>query len=324
MYNEDIKMRFLEQLTYNLSTRNYYVGLFNSIEAYENQLGTDICTFTKEEIAQVVDNVLGGRMRTSLEKFYRLRQYIRWCVKENFPQAHDNISDIEIDRSKKMRIKTIPNPLALKKYLGDVFGDPDAVIRDAKNIYKCYMWLAYGGAFQDEVLDLTESDVCVNDMEFVYKSHTIYLYKESLRVIRNCCGNDPFEHDHGTYSNKMPRAPGDKLLRGRDGVPNAASFKIELSRSAQKARDCGKTDLEISFASARLSGRFYRMYEREKAGYDIDFLGEFATDYKAKKKTQERMARMNAAELEKLRKYIRAKAKDHEEDYLCWKIAHKL
>jgi hypothetical protein len=104
-------------------------------------------------------------------------------------------------------------------------------------------------------------------------------------------------------------------MRGIKASTKTLTMRTTLSKRNIKAIEAGITDLQLSFYRVRMSGLFYRMYERERAGIPIDFSDaaihamenkSHSLTGRAKKHKQNRIAR------------------DYMEDYQRWKLAFSI
>ena len=64
MYNESLKAKFIEEYTKNLTRSEVCIQAFNAMEPYEKEWGSDMCTKTAEELAPVIEKLVGFRVRS--------------------------------------------------------------------------------------------------------------------------------------------------------------------------------------------------------------------------------------------------------------------
>ena len=112
------------------------------------------------------------------------------------------------------------------------------------------------------------------------------------------------------------RVSGDTLMRGIRAVKKTATLRSILSKKSAKAIEDGLTQQQLSFYRVWMSGLFYRMYDRERAGIPVDF-SEAATDFVA-----DRTYVLNGRiKLEHKQNRIE---KNYMEEYQRWKLAFSI
>lgn len=314
MFNYDLKSEFVQCYTDSIPTAKLCYDVFTAIEKYEISQNADICTMTKEELRHIIDDVAGIRARSRWSRISILREYAKWCIKNKVPGACDGILHTEALGLRKIKQQMVSSPLHLQRYL-DSICEPESE-NTVDNIYRCFYWLAYGGVDEKDILDIKCSDIDLINMSVHYKNTEIPIYRESLPAFKNCMYLTQFAYHHPNYSNTIcrDRAGGDTLVRGIRNVPSVTAMRVELSRRAKAKVDEGKTDLRLSYFRVRMSGLFYRMYERERAGIPVDFSGTAAQFMEGK--TYKLESGRNTPESKK-----HQLARDYLEDYERWKLA---
>lgn len=105
-------------------------------------------------------------------------------------------------------------------------------------------------------------------------------------------------------------------MRGIRAVTKTATLRSILSKKSAKAIEDGLTKQQLSFYRVWMSGLFYRMYDRERAGIPIDF-SEAATNF-----VSDRTYALNGRiKLEHKQNRIE---RDYMEDYQRWKLAFSI
>lgn len=268
MYNEELKRRFIQQYTTKEGTILMCESLFKEIEPHEQAWGMDICNRTQEEVAAVFNKTSGIREKYRLIKLNALRDYISWCVENDVPGANECSGMLVPDNTDVLKNKTFRNPLHLQKFLDVVFDDEEKNTVD--NTYRCYFWLAYGGALEDDIFYVRESDVDFENMVVKCGGTEIPIYRESIKAFRKSVELRQFVYDHGIYVTTRERCPGDMLVRGLSDVKKT-SIRKSISRRIKNALESGEIPMSISYKGVWLSGIFYRAYEAEVAGMPQDF-----------------------------------------------------
>lgn len=105
-------------------------------------------------------------------------------------------------------------------------------------------------------------------------------------------------------------------MRGIKATTKTFTMRTTLSKRNIKAIKEGKTDMQLSFYRVRMSGLFYRVYERERAGIPIDF--SEAAVHAMEGKTYSLTGRVK---IEHKQNRIE---RDYMEDYQRWKLAFSI
>lgn len=314
MYNEELKTKFVREYTDNVNTAEFCAAIFKSFEKYEQEWGADLCTRSTDELQPLVDNLVGFRARSKWMNLIILKDYVRWCIGMKIPGACDGMLSIETVGLEKVKHQTVASPFHLQIYL-DSICEPESE-ETTDNIYRCFYWLAYGGVAEEDILNIKCSDVDLTSMVVHYKGTEVPIYREALPAFKNCSKLTQFIYKHPNYDKLVyrDRAYGDTLVRGIRGLPSLKAMRVELSRRSKAKMDEGKTDLKLSYFRVWISGLFYRMYERERAGIPVDFSAA-ATQF-MEGKTYKLDSGRNTLEAKK-----RQLTRDYREDYERWKLA---
>lgn len=314
MYNEELKTKFVRGYTNSISTAEVCQTIFNAFEQYEVGWGADLCTRSTEELQPVIDSLVGFRARSKWMRLIILKDYVKWCIGMKVPGACDGMLKIETIGLEKVKHQTVASPLHLQRYL-DSICEPESE-ETTDNIYRCFYWLAYGGVAEEDILSIKCSDVDLNNMVVRYNNTEVPIYREALPAFKNCVNLTQFVYKHPNYDKLVykDRADGDTLVRGIRSAPSIKAMRVELSRRSRAKMDEGKTDLKLSYFRVWISGLFYRMYERERAGMPVDFSASAAQFMEGKTYKLDRGR--NTPEAKK-----RQLARDYLEDYERWKLA---
>lgn len=314
MYNEELKTKFVRGYTNSISTAEVCQTIFNAFEQYEVEWGADLCTRSAEELQPVVDNLVGFRARSKWMRLIILKDYVKWCIGMKVPGACDGMLKIETVGLEKVKHQTVASPLHLQRYL-DSICEPESE-ETTDNIYRCFYWLAYGGVAEEDILSIKCSDVDLNNMVVRYNDTEVPIYREALPAFKNCVKLTQFVYKHPNYDKLVykDRADGDTLVRGIRSAPSIKAMRVGLSRRSKAKMDEGKTDLKLSYFRVWISGLFYRMYERERAGMPVDFSAAAAQFMEGKTYKLDRGR--NTPEAKK-----RQLTRDYLEDYERWKLA---
>lgn len=314
MYNEELKTKFVRGYTNSVSTADVCQTIFNAFEQYEVAWDADLCTKSADELQPVIDSLVGFRARSKWMRLIILKDYVKWCIGMKVPGACDGMLKIETVGLEKVKHQTVASPLHLQRYL-DSICEPESE-ETTDNIYRCFYWLAYGGIEEEDILSIKCSDVDLNNMMVRYNNTEVPIYREALPAFKNCVQLTQFVYKHPNYDKLVykDRADGDTLVRGIRSTPSIKAMRVELSRRSKAKMDEGKTDLKLSYFRVWISGLFYRMYERERAGIPVDFSDAAAQFMEGKTYKLDRGR--NTPEAKK-----RQLTRDYLEDYERWKLA---
>ena len=210
----------------------------------------------------------------------------------------------------------VASPLHLQMYLDQVFDKESQETID--NIYRCYYWMAYGGISEEDTLFINRSDVDLELMLIRYNNTSVPIYREALPAFRNAMQLSSFVYLHPNYTKtiRRDRVPGEELMRGIKATTKTMTIRSSLSRRSADAIKAGKTEQQLSFYRVWLSGLFYRIYERERAGVPVDF-SEAAVNF-MEGKTYVLCGR------EKIEHKQNRIERDYMEDYQRWKLAFSI
>lgn len=319
MYNEELKTKFIRDYTQSINTASVATSIFNSFSLYEEGWQADLCTKSAEELQPVIDSVMALRMRSQWVAIGILKEYVRWCIVNKVPNACDGMLHITMVGLDKVRKQMVSSPLHLQKSLDEVF-DPEHD-NTIDNIYRCYYWMAYVGIKEEDTLLVKASDVCFSEQCIKLKGATYPLYRESLPAFHNAVELTEFTHRHPNYKKPVmrPRVEGDNIMRGIRASTKLLTVRTTLSKRMKEATELGKAEVKLSYFRVWISGLFYRMYERERAGIPVDF-SEVASD----------MMTGKTYRIEGVNKRIKVshiqnrKELDYKEDYQRWKLAFSI
>ena len=315
MYNEELKQRFILEFTQSDANRKLLIKLFNNIEKHELQWGADFCTRSSQELEPMLGDVLGIRSNSRTTALSALRAYVKWCIQNNVPGAVDGLTDVTVDGSSKIRNQMVQSPLQLQRYLNAVYEPEDSETIDV--LYRCYLWCAYIGIDEDLVLDIKISDVDLRERTVSVGGRVFYFYKEADLAFRKALELESFNYSHKNYGTiRRDRNEGDTLFRGYKGETKLRTLRAALTGNSALAVKEGKTQRRLTYDKTKLSGLFFRIYERECNGFDADFQS-VASAMAEEKRTQE--SSEETVRLMRVRKEWELK-----KDYNNWKTAFML
>lgn len=313
MFNREVKSRFLKSYTENIAIARNCSYLFNACEKYELEWGADLCTMDETSLQEMVDNVSGMRAHSNATQIGILKDYVKWCLENNIPGACDGMLKIQEVGLDNIKTHMVSSPLHLQMYLDEICLSEDK--KSIDNTYRCFYWLAYAGMSEADILNVRVRDVDFEDMVIRFDGVNYPIYREALQSVKNCAKLNTFTYYHTKYQMDRVRTEGDLLLRGVKSNPTPAKMRTKLSRLSKEKLDNGETKLHLSHVRVWLSGIFYRAYERERLGWDIDFREAATQSIMAKAKGD--IDPSNS----KVKDTIRRTANIYLTDYKRWKMA---
>ncbi len=316
MYNEELKTKFIRSYTQSIHTANVATTIFTVMSVYEEGWQADLCTKSAEELQPVIDEIMALRSRSQWMAMTILKEYVKWCILMKVPGACKGMLNITAVGLDKVRRQMVSSPLHLQRYLDSLFDREQEETVD--NIYRCYYWMAFGGIKEEDTLLIKASDVDFSEMCVRYKNTDIPIYREALPAFHNTAELTSFlyKHPHYTKPIRRNRIEGDILMRGIKANTKILTIRAVLSKRSKFAVEQRKTDLQLSFYRVWMSGLFYRMYERERAGIPVDF-SEAAANF-MEGKTYHVTGRI------KVKHKQNQKERDYMEDYQRWKLAFSI
>ncbi len=323
MYNAELKEKFISEFSTGLSRREAARATFEAIEPYELGWNADICTRSSDEIKPVVEDIIGVRSSSKRLRLSILREYNRWCKKNNVEGVTDGILEVRETGVEKMRRSMVANPQHLQRFMDCIFDKESDETVD--NISRSFYWLAYAGIKEEEVFNVLEKDVDFENMVIHFKNKEFPIYKEGIPALRNCVKLREFRVIHPNYPQGVykDRIEGDNLLRGIKSN-SLSTLRVTISKKNKVPRyrdqfdkDDKSLDIQTSYYKVWLSGLFYRVYEFERAGVPPDFMDVAADHMEGKTYNLSSGRNLIGAKQRQL-------AKDYLEDYNRWKGAFSI
>ena len=248
MYNEELKTRFIREYTKSISRADTCVQAFEAIEPYEEQWGADFCTKTTEELAPVIEQLVGFRVRSRWQRIIIFQKYVKWCIANNVDGACDGMLHIDNVGLSKVRTQMVANPMQLQMYL-NVICEPESE-QTTDNIYRCFYWMAYSGMDEEAILAVKVTDVDFENMVIHSGDNEYEIYREAIPAFKNAATLTEFVYKHPNYPPdkivRRNRAPGNTLIRGIRSTTSALALRVELSRRSKKFVEDGLTYKQLS------------------------------------------------------------------------------
>lgn len=274
MYNEDIKIKFIEQVLKTESRKEVAYRMFRTIEKEEEAKNADVCTWELEDLQKLVDNITSIRTNGKSSRISILNKYALWCVENNFPNSNTLILNVNKLGLSKIKKEMVANPQHLKRWLDYVFENENENTID--NTYRAAYWLSYIGIKENDILKVRDSDVDLDSATIIHNNKEYYIYKEGMEAIRTCVELKQFKYKHKLYTTYRDRADGHEILRGikpKSAIKQITKLIYRKRKEAVQGRENTNEFLNIepSLYDVWWSGIFYRTYELEMAGVKPDF-----------------------------------------------------
>lgn len=275
MYNEQLKLSFINFYTEDYKLQNHCKVIFEKLATVESKLNKDVSCFSLEESDEAISVISGFSGNTTRKALYTFKHYVRWCISNNVPGANEellqiNTADVRSGSKEGIERKLISSPLHLQSYLDAIFHpiDKDTI----QNLYRLFFWLAYSGLTELDMKIITAENVVWDDMAIYVNNESFPIYREMVPALKSCMNLTHFKKYNPLYSKpaELPRSNNNRILRGTEGSKYDIN-KSDLSVMVRDAHKHGKIDFVLSYRNVWTSGIFYNAYECERAKIPFDF-----------------------------------------------------
>lgn len=282
MYNEELKRQFIDGFT-DTQTRIQAARYFNKSARIESKYDEDVWQMPLDHLQETLSFISGLKTVSIAIPYKLLRQYIKFCKLQGFPVS-DAIQSVKLEELDKIRSRMVGSPRHLADTLDLVFTDTEN--NHVNYVYRTYLWLAYHGFTRAAASKLTDHDVELNPMRIMDHRGAHIVYAEAVQDLTMAMELTQFKTRIGRGVHYVDRVPGHALLRCKSGSDDdvfqtiVSTISPRLTRLFQNTykRYDGNPPAgfvyNLTFLSAYASGIFYRMYERERIGYPVDFSAE--------------------------------------------------
>lgn len=272
MYNEEQKLRFINKYTKSPSTVKTCVSVFDAYADLEGRYGKDLCQIDNAgDLQEIVSAKFGIRARSAAVRISILRAYCRWCKEIGVQNVSDAVFSLAVTTLSKIGTRTVSSPEHLQAFLDTIYTKEWESMTD--NLCRAYYWLAYMGIPESIAINITASDVDIDNEVVKAEGKTYKIYGEAIACVANCKELHAFRYEHPGYNEPIwrDRYNSDKLLRGIKTDASSSTLKSRASKDNNKAVSDGKTNIRLSYYRAWLSGLFYRMHCVERSGEELNF-----------------------------------------------------
>lgn len=266
VYNEELKNKFLCHLNNSGSDsviKKIYNPLFKKTENYEVECNKDIKDFSADELNRLFNNEYKGLNKKTLEiKLSSIKRYTKWCKDNNYTTSVDCVNfklNDNVTEPDELFVKS-PRDLEIKIRTNIPFSFDKTDFISAE--IRAFIWFVYTGIRQKDAINLKYDDLHIKEGYIKYNEKYYEIYPEMTSDVMRACkiikensiGNDNY------------------LFVNREGN----RYQVyNLTRGiCLRQRTLRKNEFRISLERIRLSGLFYRTYQREMLGCPPTFSEE--------------------------------------------------
>ena len=313
MYSDKQKLAFIASKKYSDSMYKNVLFIFSITSIFEEKYHKDVSQMSEIELNETLNELSILKKRNSFVSIITaIKEYIIWC-RDNDYQISYSIFNVKIEEIEKFKTKMVSSPKHLRRILDTHFDQPQKETIDV--VYRTYLWLAYAGMWDRDAIRVCKTDIDFSLLRVCFNGQSYELYKEGMEDISKACDLERFFFDHPYYSTWKDRVEGNAILRGLSSVPTLSNMRAKVNihlknNEAQK----------ITYNNIRLSGTFYRAYEMEKEGFEVDFSP--VVDLEMNKREIRRKESFATSETY-TREVMKGRIKSElEKDYEKWKCAY--
>lgn len=340
MYNEERKQEFINTHTQKNSTKKFMAQIFNWFEPYETEWGIDLSQQSAEILQPVVDKTSGLRSKSTELVLILLKEYVNWCGRNGYETSR-GIYDVKVNSIEKIKNQMVSSPLHLKTIMDkepkkesensdekeDKFGF-DKPERETVDItYRVFLWMAFAGLDDEDAVRVTSEDVDLVNLKINFEGYSYDIYKECIEDFEKACNLKNFLYEHTNYTIRRDRAPGNCIMRGfRSSNVDLKNIRPIINRKLNPTENDRKElknlkcpYRKLSYNRIQLSGMFYRMYERERAGCMLNFSEE--VDSQIKKKLKKDPNAYTTSDTRTMTTIANQIEREYLADYKKWKCA---
>lgn len=316
MYNEEVKRKFIAEYTTSKHTDKVATRIFDAISEHEERFGRDISKMIIHELQETLSPIMGIRSKSKWMGVTIIKEYVSWCVENGLAEANDSILKVNLLGLDILRAQMVANPLHLHRSMNELFdAESDETI---DNIYRCLFWLAYSGVQEEDAVVVKKSDVNLSKLAVIVDGEEYPIYREAIPTFENVIHLTHFSYKHPLYTQVISRCRVDSelLLNGVKADIDVRTVRSTLSKRVSAAVKDGRTTQKLSYSRVRLSGIFYKEYESEKAGLDVNFSKYVKELPLPEAVTKEQLLAEQRRQVVRQREFM--------DDYQRWKLAFRI
>lgn len=259
MYNDKRKQGFLKKIR---SRDALAKRLFASSALFEKKIDKDICLFDEDELNGFLREEFSRENDSLFQVVHILKQYARYC-RHLHEEASDSYSKIKIDPVDEARETLFASPLHLASKLDLVFTDLNEDNVDI--LCRCFLWLAFAEMEDIDIVSVKRSDVDLASRNIHFEGLDYKIYEEAYKTFELACTLPSFKVSVQKGCLYQSRSNPDMLLGSMERGEYVPKLKLADFRARISAAGAN-SGVPLSYNSVRMSGLFYRVYERERAG----------------------------------------------------------
>lgn len=328
----------------NKITKAHLEMIFGWVKEFEDVWKMDFALQNERLLEDAINQIVGIRKQSAEHVLIILKDYVRWLI-DNGYDATTNIEKINVSTLNQKRQSMVPSPQYLRMVMKYAFNDSSMETSDC--VLRVFLWMGFSGMSCLEALNVTSQQVDLKKMCINYNGKKFNIPKESKADFEAACTLEAFDDtkyrkDGTVLPRKIQRRPGDYIMRGaeRKTAKDLSLNTLENTIRPQVARKFKAAEekkqaviksgrhekicdygFNLSFERVFLSGVFYRMFEKEKAGYPVDFRQDAIRDMDIKRSRGKEYIETPNNTIEK---HIVRNMREFRNDYIVWKEAFEL
>ena len=275
-YNAERKEKFLEQKKDIIVEKNLkiYKRLFKVFGQDEKRYDMDLCDFSYDILMTVLPLRLSRGWNSKATQLSLLKEYAGWCYKEKLNKHNTfdilRIKSSDIDSSLRTRKQLIKDPQHLQSILDEVLKSE----RDEPSVdimYRIVCWLLYYGFTEEEIMSMKQSNVDFEN-NIIYnddRTKSVVLDKNLRNLLECSISLDSVYRPAKSGAIRLDLDKSDKIIRRiamKNNNESSDIIKIRLSLMRRNYEKNVYENVSLSTKRLRLSGIFYRLYEKEISG----------------------------------------------------------
>lgn len=277
MYNPDAKGRFLWSMECKVG-RQYrirctYNQIFGKTESMEKQYGRDLAELSVSELGSFDELFKGTTSLTPIRIKSGLLQYFEW-YRVTFPQKDVSGAIMWLMRTlESYKEGIVASPTHLQIVLNNIFDSEDDPTMHT--IYRSYLWVAFSGVMspQEAIAKLTADNFDFGNFKFTIDDQDYPIYQQAIKPLAVAAYATELLYKHPNYTNPImrDRVEGGSIFRGVKSDTDVHKLYRVIRQICSDSKKESTGARMLSYSSVLHSGIFYRQYELEAAGMDVDF-----------------------------------------------------
>lgn len=272
MYNEEIKERFLADLSAGKNEKSYRAK-FEAIGLYEDSVCKDLAELSVADTIKAMQNVRIGTYKSAFSLISQIRSYVDWCFNNHI------FNDVNMDLL-SLTVDDVDISESMKKML---FRTDDEFIRELRSartfndgyfdvIVMVFSWL---GISQDQAMEVKINDVDFESMMVHLPDRDIHFSEKLGEILWIYSKTKHSTRLNGNGPRAVYRDDSYDLFVRKFSAPKQLGKKLTKSQLQAALHDLNEiyADLgnEPRFTSGNVltSGALSRVFELEQSGVDV-------------------------------------------------------